>query len=51
MGTSTFQKEREALVTVASLINFLGTIAAIAIALVYYNEERTFKPEWLDWLG
>ncbi|RSL71412.1 hypothetical protein CEP53_001495 [Fusarium sp. AF-6] len=41
----------ERFITVVFLLPLIATLAMFILGLIFYDEEGTFKPEWLDWLG
>lgn len=51
MGNFSLRKRREDIATSVLLVALLATTAILAVYLMLYEEEGTFKPEWLDWLG
>ena len=51
MDNFPWRKRREDTATSVLLVALLATTAILVVYLVLYEEEETFKPEWLDWLG
>ncbi|KAJ3471368.1 hypothetical protein MRS44_001467 [Fusarium solani] len=51
MNNFSLRKRRGDTATSVLLVALLATTAILVVYLVLYEEEGTFKPEWLDWLG